>query len=158
MKQVALILILFSVFSGSSLVVKPQSQDKTANTQSGAGQGISGNWEGQLNVGPQKLRLVLKVSQAADGALKATLDSLDQDSLDLKVDSITFDGRTLHFEMKDLLAVYDGTASSDGLEFTGVFAQGGTNFPLILRKAGAAPSTVTAQRGKVQMRLATIRA
>lgn len=147
MKQVALILTLFSVLSGSSLVVKPQSQDKTTKTQ-----GISANWEGVLNTGAQKLRLVLKVSQAADGTLKATLDSLDQDAPDLKVDAITFDGRTLHFEMKQLLAVYDGTASSDGLEFTGVFAQGGNNLPLIFRKAGTAPSTATVQRGKVQMK------
>jgi hypothetical protein len=67
------------------------------------GQTLEGSWEGVLVVGSAKLRLVLKISRSADGALKATVDSLDQPGgTDLKVDTITFTDGSLHFEMKDL--------------------------------------------------------
>ena len=42
-------------------------------------QSIAGNWEGTLAAGPTKLRLVLKISRSAEGSVKATLDSLDQE-------------------------------------------------------------------------------
>lgn len=154
MRQLVLTLVLIFILGGSS--ISAQSSDKpAASTPQGAvmTQNLTGNWEGVLVVGPQqKLRLVLKISQAADGVLKATLDSLDQDSMDLKVNTITLNSGALHFEMVDLGAVYDGTLSSDGAEFTGIFAQGGNNFPLILRKAGLAQSSAPVQRGKVQLK------
>ena len=159
MRQLAFILSLIFILGFSSTVVWPQAPEKPSSpqqksataTQSMTGS-MAGNWEGALNAGAQKLRLVLKVSQAADGALKATLDSLDQAAMDLTVDTITFDGRTLHFEMKELFAVYDGTVSSDGSELSGVFAQAGNNFSLILRRPGSARSNTVVQRGKVQMK------
>ena len=42
-------------------------------TSSQATPGVAGNWLGALDVGGFKLRLVLKISQSADGNLKATV-------------------------------------------------------------------------------------
>ncbi len=86
--------------------------------------GIEGNWLGALDVSGFKLRLVLKVSKTADGALKATMDSLDQNAKDLAVDTISFQDGTLKFEMKALRASYVGTLSKDGAQLTGEFTQG----------------------------------
>jgi pimeloyl-ACP methyl ester carboxylesterase len=80
------------------------------------------------------------------------MDSLDQNASDLQVDSIVFQNGTLHFEMKAIHAFYDGTLSKDDLEFVGTFTQGGNPLPLVLRKAGAARSTATVQRGRVQLK------
>src|SRR5258706_12011773 len=60
--------------------------------------GVEGVWEGTLDVGAAKLRLVLKVSKEKDGGLAATLDSLDQNALDLPVSSISIEGDALRFE------------------------------------------------------------
>lgn len=98
-------------------------------------QNIEGNWEGTLDVGAAKLRLVLKVAKAADGALTAKADSPDQGASDLPVDVVTFKDGALHFEMKRLLVSYDGTASKDGSEIAGAFKQGGATFPLTLKRA-----------------------
>lgn len=118
-----------------------------------AAQTIEGNWEGVIAIGANSLRLVLKVSRGADGALKATVDSLDQPGgMNLKVDTITFKDGALHFEMKDLYAVYDGTLNRDGSEVTGIFAQAGNNFPLIFRKVGLAQSSAPVQRGSLQLK------
>ncbi|MGD1078140.1 MAG: hypothetical protein ABR881_07455 [Candidatus Sulfotelmatobacter sp.] len=41
-------------------------------------QDIAGDWQGTLSAGGAELRLVLHITKAADGSLKATLDSVDQ--------------------------------------------------------------------------------
>ena len=154
MTPVSILLFTF-ILGGGSLAAWPQSPNKPAATnQSPAGttQSLTGNWEGALSAGGQKLRLVLKISQSPDGSLKATMDSLDQGAMDLTVDAITSKAGELHFEMKDLHAAYDGTISSDGSEATGTWTQGGNSLPLIFKKAGAAQSSAPVQRGKVQLK------
>jgi fermentation-respiration switch protein FrsA (DUF1100 family) len=86
--------------------------------------GIEGNWQGSLDVGTIKLRLVLKISRTAEGKLKASMDSLDQSANDLVVDTISFADGALKFEMKRLQASYVGTLSKDGIK--GQFTQNGT--------------------------------
>lgn len=87
--------------------------------------GIEGNWQGTLDVGPVKLRLILKISKTGDGKLTATMDSLDQSANDLVVDTISFQDGTLKFEMKKLSASYVGTLNKEGDQLTGQFNQGG---------------------------------
>ena len=148
------ILSLILIVTAGIVLVSGQTPDKAVQPKPAAGsaQGIEGNWEGVLAVAAVRLRLVLKVSRGADGSPKATMDSLDQNASDLQVDSIVFQNGTLHFEMKAIHAFYDGTLSKDDLEFVGTFTQGGNPLPLVLRKAGAARSTATVQRGRVQLK------
>src|SRR5262245_13095715 len=114
---------------------------------------IKGDWEGTISIGATQLRLVLKVSQAPTGALKASMDSLDHtNSNDLVVDVISLKDTALHFEMKALDAVYDGTLNKDGSEITGTFTQRNTPLPLNFRKH-APVSTVPVRRGRVELRL-----
>lgn len=105
----------------------------TLMTPAHAQPAIDGSWEGALEVSAVKLRLVLKITKAADGQLAAKLDSVDQGATDLPVDVITFADGKLHFEMKRLQAVYDGTLSADGSAFSGQFTQG-VSIPLTLKK------------------------
>jgi uncharacterized protein len=95
--------------------------------------GIEGNWQGTLDVGAAKLRLILKISKAADGKLSATMDSLDQNANDLAVDTITFQDGTLKFEMKRIGASYEGTLNKEGNTFTGKFTQGNA-YPLEFKR------------------------
>ena len=62
---------------------------------------FAGNWLGVLPAGgDMRLRLLLKVTAAADGSLTAVVDRLDQtNSNNLTVNSITFKNGVLHFEM-----------------------------------------------------------
>jgi pimeloyl-ACP methyl ester carboxylesterase len=113
---------------------------------------VLGDWQGTLAIGENRLRLVLKVTDAGLGQLKATMDSLDQNSNNLQVDTITFKDGLLHFEMKALSIVYDGALSKDGAEFVGTFKQGAGSFPLVFRKAGIAKSQAAVQRGRVALK------
>jgi pimeloyl-ACP methyl ester carboxylesterase len=116
---------------------------------------IQGNWRGTLNSQVGKLRLVLKVSKAADGTLKATMDSPDQRAPDLAVDTITLKDSYVHFEMDAIGASFNGGLSRDGSEIAGEFRQG-LPAPLVLKREenGAEPKPPTAlglTKGKINV-------
>ena len=96
---------------------------------------VIGTWEGTLDAGMAKLRLVLHIDGAKDGALVARLDSPDQGATDLPIDSLSVAGNTLHFEMKSLAAMYEGKLESDA-QITGEFRQGGQALPLTFKRTG----------------------
>ncbi|HZS10548.1 MAG TPA: hypothetical protein VFD58_37310 [Blastocatellia bacterium] len=98
------------------------------------GQGLEGMWQGALDIGGQTLRLVLKVTKAADGTFAATLDSPDQSAKDLQLDAVTLKDKSLHFEMKRIQAVYEGTLGKDGSEITGEWQQGAASLPLTFKR------------------------
>lgn len=134
------LIALALVFAAAQGVKKVEAQTPTPNTAA-AGQRLEGTWEGALDVGAMKLRLALKVAKAADGALAAKLDSLDQGATDLPVDVISLKDGAVHFEMKRLLAVFDGTLNKEGSEIAGQFKQGVASFPLTLKRV-ASPTTL----------------
>jgi len=103
-------------------------------------QGIEGNWQGTLEAGQAKLRLVLKVTRLPDGTLKAAMDSLDQGATDLAVDTITAQEGTVRFEMKHVGGSYEGKLAAGGNEMSGTWSQGGNSLPLTLKRGGAGPT------------------
>jgi hypothetical protein len=90
-------------------------------------------WEGVLDIGTAKLRLVLKVAPSSEG-LVGRLDSLDQNAMNMPVDTLVHDGSKLRFEMKAIEAVYEGTMQDDGREIAGQWTQRGRAWPLVLSK------------------------
>ena len=97
---------------------------------------IEGDWEGYLDAGAAKLKLVLHVIRK-DSALRATLDSPDQGATGLPVDSITLESGSVVFEMNSLGGRYEGELSKDDSQIEGKWMQGGQTFPLILKSVKA---------------------
>lgn len=91
-------------------------------------------WQGALEVSGVKLRLVLKISKNPDGTLKATLDSVDQGAMNLPIDSITIENKTMRFVMKSIGGNYEGTLSEDGTAVTGTWTQSGQSLPLAFKR------------------------
>jgi catechol 2,3-dioxygenase-like lactoylglutathione lyase family enzyme len=96
-------------------------------------QRIAEIWEGVLDLGTAKLRLVLKLAPSNEG-LTARLDSLDQNARDLVIDRIVHDGSALRFEMSAIGASYLGGFSDDETTLTGEWSQGGKTWPLVFRR------------------------
>lgn len=96
---------------------------------------IAGDWNGELNVQGTKLRLVLHVKKNSDGALAATLDSVDQNANGIPVSSVTQKGSDVKLELKGIGASYQGKLNPAGTEITGEWNQGGT-LPLVFKRAG----------------------
>ncbi len=94
---------------------------------------FEGNWQGAVNMNGSTLRLVLKIAKAADGSFTAFLDSPDQGAQNLPINSLTATDSAVSFEMKYILASFQGTLSKDGNEIAGNWNQG-SSVPLTLKR------------------------
>jgi len=108
---------------------------------------VIGTWEGTLDAGAAKLKLVLHIDVAKDGALVGRLDSPDQGATDLPIDSLSLTGNTLKFEMKSLGATYEGKLDGSGNQISGEFRQGGQALPLAFKNTAR-----TATKGALALR------
>jgi hypothetical protein len=96
---------------------------------------IAGSWHGALDAGGSTLRVIVKISKAADGSLTASLDSPDQGNSNLPVSSITATETSVKFELKYLGAYFDGKLNKELTEIMGDWFQGGASMPLVLKRA-----------------------
>ena len=87
-------------------------------------------WQGVLDTGQAKLRLVLRISKAADGKYGGSVDSPDQGSDGLPIDAIVWRDSALRFEVPVVGGTYEGKVSGDGSEITGQWSQQGHSLPL----------------------------
>jgi hypothetical protein len=94
---------------------------------------LAGDWSGALDIQGTQLRLVLHV-KTADGKTTATLDSLDQQAMDIPVSAITRDGAKMTFEVAIVGGHYAGTLSSDARSVAGTWSQNGAELPLDLKR------------------------
>jgi hypothetical protein len=107
--------------------------------QGSTAKGIEGDWQGTLHAGHNQLRLVMHISKAPEGFLRATLDSLDEDTYGIPITSITFENSKLDFSADSIAATYQGQANSDLSIINGSWSQAGNNLSLVLKR-GAAPA------------------
>ena len=138
--SIALALTFASVCRAKQSEARQNTQTPTSNAATPVSN-LEGAWEGALDIGATKLRLALKVTKSADGALVAKFGSLDQGAIDLLVDVISLKDGALHFEINRLQVVFDGTLNKEGSEIAGQFKQGGASFPLTLKRV-ARPTTL----------------
>ena len=97
-------------------------------------QGLEGSWQGTLEAGGAKLRLVLTVTKSDTGAYAAKLDSLDQGA-SMPVDTITVDSNAVRVEIKSVGAVFAGVLNKERTELAGKFSQAGQEFPLTFKRS-----------------------
>jgi hypothetical protein len=86
-------------------------------------QNIGGTWQGTLSAGQQTLRVVIRITKAADGTLTATMYSIDQSPAPIPVSSIKHDGANLSLSVDALRGKYEGTVSADGASIAGTWTQ-----------------------------------
>ena len=84
---------------------------------------ITGNWQGTLQAG-QGLRTLVKISKD-DGKLKGVMYSIDQGGQPLPLTTVSLQGTSVTFEIKQLDVTYAGTLSADGNTITGNATQNG---------------------------------
>jgi uncharacterized protein len=99
---------------------------------------IDGDWEGTVDTGSEKARLVLHILTSEDG-MTAKVDSPDQNATGLPVTTIKRDGTKLKFELKQIGASFEGTINKELTTIDGTFLQGGGSTPLVLKRTSAAP-------------------
>jgi uncharacterized protein (TIGR03435 family) len=99
-------------------------------------QSISGNWQGTLQAGQQKIRIVFKIALEND-KLTATLYTVDRPSPPIAT-TIKVDGSSVKIMVPSANGAYEGKLSGDGNSIAGTWTQGA---PLPLNLARATPQT-----------------
>jgi hypothetical protein len=94
---------------------------------------IDGAWQGTLDTGALKLRVLFKIINTKDG-LTAQMQSPDQSPVWLSASSVTRNGSSLTIELKELSASFNGTISADLNSIDGKFTQAGNPLPLLLKR------------------------
>jgi uncharacterized protein (TIGR03435 family) len=98
--------------SGGTLLAQNQAKD------------ITGTWQGTLH-SEKDLRIVLKISKAEAGGLKAIFYSIDQGGQGIPVSSIGLQGSTVKFAVAAIGGNYEGKLSNtDGTTIAGTWTQG----------------------------------
>jgi uncharacterized protein (TIGR03435 family) len=100
-------------------------------------QNITGAWQGTLEAGPQKLRVVFKIT-LDDDKLKGILYSIDQGGQPIPASTVTKDGSTVKMTVAAINGSYEGKLSGDGNSINGTWTQGA---PSPLNLARATPET-----------------
>ncbi|MFZ5786410.1 MAG: alpha/beta hydrolase family protein [Acidobacteriota bacterium] len=96
-------------------------------------------WQGSLEAGGARLRLVLHLARLPSGALTASLDSPDQAATGLPVDEVVVEGQTLRLTMRRLGARFEGAFDAARTSVSGTWSQGGVSLPLTLRASRTQP-------------------
>jgi fermentation-respiration switch protein FrsA (DUF1100 family) len=91
-----------------------------------------GDYLGTVQVGAIQLRVALHVTKQDDGALVASIDSLDQGARGLPV-QLTIDGKTVRFGSKFGMS-YEGMLNEAGDVISGFATQGGQKLALDFKK------------------------
>jgi uncharacterized protein len=94
---------------------------------------FAGTWQGTLDAGAVKLRIVFDIKASATG-LEGTMDSPDQRQFGLKLDTVKQDGANVTTELRMIGGTYNGTFSADGSEIVGKWNQSGLSLPLTLKR------------------------
>ena len=102
------------------------------------GQDLAGTWQGTLSTPAAQLRIVLKLTRAADGTFEGQLFSIDQGAQPRTMNPITLDGRVVRWKVDALSATYEGTFTPDGNGINGSITQ---NAPQPLNFVRATPQT-----------------
>jgi pimeloyl-ACP methyl ester carboxylesterase len=127
---------LVTIMLATLPVLGIQKAPNTPNDKNLASQ-IAGDWQGTLQVGVQKLRLVLHITQSSDGALKASMDSIDQGANAIAINEILFQGGNLSFTSADVHGSYKGKLNAATAQIEGTWTQG-QPLPLNFKRAAKA--------------------
>jgi uncharacterized protein len=106
---------------------------------------LAGNWQGTLDAGGTKLRLLFRITKAS-GGWTATMDSVDQGARGIPVETVSLKDKTLRLEVAAVNGGYAGTFDAAGTKATGQWTQSGQSLPLILEKQSGTNVTMAVEK------------
>lgn len=96
---------------------------------------LEGDWEGAIDTPNGALRLVVHFRNQPDKTVKATMDSLDQNAMDLPLTDVVQKASAVEFQLRLVNGSYKGTLNKDATQLEGEWTQGGGSVALTLKKA-----------------------
>lgn len=97
-------------------------------------QAIDGDWHGTLDVGGERLRLVLHLTPDGKGGIAGSLDSLDQGAKGIRVMAVTLVDSVVTFELPQIGGSYEGKIDAGATSIEGTWSQSGNDLPLTWKR------------------------
>lgn len=99
------------------------------------GKELEGTWNGTLNVDGKQLRIVLTMTNQADGTAAGRMVSLDQATLEIPITTIAQKASSLTLDVRAVSGSYSGDLNAAGTELVGTWTQDPLVLPLTFRLA-----------------------
>jgi len=96
---------------------------------------FEGDWEGSLDTPGGALRIAIHLHNQPDKTVKATLDSPDQNAFGMSMSDVVQKDLAIELKLKVVGGAYKGSLNAEANKLTGEWSQGGSSFPLELKKA-----------------------
>ena len=116
---------------GATVRPTPESEKLVLARAKPIAKDLEGSWEGALEGGGKTLRLVVKLSNGADGLATGTLNSVDQASGELAIAAVVHIGSKVRLVIPAVRGTYEG-GLKDG-QLTGTWSQPQGSGPLIFK-------------------------
>ncbi len=97
---------------------------------------LEGAWTGTLDADGRQMRLVLKMSNHADGTATGSLISAE--GMEIPITRIAHEAASLRLDVSRVGGSYEGKLSPDRSEIAGSWSQAQLAFPLVFKRAGSA--------------------
>jgi hypothetical protein len=95
---------------------------------------VQGTWQGSIEMGAERVRLVLKMTRGDDGAWIGRLDSPDLGASGLLVDTVEIGQDSVRFRLSGVAAEFTGRLATDAMTIAGQWKQSGAEHPLTFRR------------------------
>jgi len=112
---------------------KGEANVKLPPASSALSKDFEGAWEGAIEAGGNRLRVVMKLSRAADGSATGTMISVDQGSQEIPISTVTVKDKQLQLDVRAIGGTYSGTLGANG-EIDGTWTQGPGTTPLLFKR------------------------
>lgn len=95
--------------------------------------GLEGSWEGAIDASGTTLRLIVKLSNGADGLATGTLVSVDQGGREAPIAAVVQTGSRIRLVIPAIRGTYDGELKNG--ELIGTWSQAKGSLPLTFKRA-----------------------
>ena len=117
---------------GAAVAVHSQTHSTPSDKYS---KGVLGNWQGQLVAKEGTFRVAVHIWPDKDGKLAGTIDSVDEDTNDIAITSMSFNQGDLRFTVPSIDGSYQAKLNAEESGIEGTWSQRGTSLPLTLKRA-----------------------
>jgi RNA polymerase sigma factor (sigma-70 family) len=138
--KIAVVVGIAAVLATGTTVIAVKATHSYLVARADTAHPLQGSWEGAVRFQGQVVHLVYKISTLGSG-YHATVDGIEQNLKDLKVDNLVYDYPKVHLETRTIGFVFDGSMSDDATVMTGRWKQAGVSGDLVLGKTNN-PDTI----------------
>jgi murein DD-endopeptidase len=105
-----------------AIALSAMAHASAAGQAANTGSDFAGTWKGELGQGDAKLHIVLTITKLAGSEFSGQLQSVDQGAT-FPLEKVSMKGDVVHFEVKAIGGVYEGTLNAAKTEFAGTWTQ-----------------------------------